>query len=257
MLEHSFVETIMAVDTDFFKGKRVLVTGAGRGIGKGIAIRLAGLGAEVFAISVSSENLQTLKQECPNIRPVPVDLNGWAATERAVESILPIDMLVNNAGVFIPESFIDSTEETYERILGVNLKAVFNVSRIVAKSMVERKYAGSIVNLSSVAGQIAIPNHAAYCASKGALDALTRSMALELGPHNIRVNGLSPTVILTDMGRQGWSDPEKAGPLLARIPVHKFGEVDDCVDAVLFLLSNQSKFITGISLPLDGGLLAT
>eukprot|EP01137_Pigoraptor_chileana_P019742 Opistho-2@81189 len=122
--------------------------------------------------------------------------------------------------------------------------------------MVESRKGGSIVNISSQASQRPLVNHTAYCASKGALDQLTRVMALELGPHNIRVNCVNPTVVMTDMGRLGWSDPAKAGPMLSRIPLNRFAEVSDVVNATLFLLSDRSGMVHGCMLPVDGGFLA-
>ncbi|OWA51615.1 L-xylulose reductase [Hypsibius exemplaris] len=241
----------------FFVGKRVLVTGGGRGIGKGIVLRLQELGATVFALTVSDSSFAEL-QNIPGIHALQVELSDWDATRAAVTSVLPIDLLVNNAGIFIGEPFLRTTQESFDSIMTVNVKSILNISQVVAQSLIDRKCDhGSIVNLSSVASKIALKDHTAYCTSKAALDGLTRSMALELGEHKIRVNSLNPTVILTDMGRQGWSDVAKAGPLLQRIPLHRFGEVDECVNAVVFLLSDQSRFISGAHIPLDGGLLAT
>ncbi|XP_055348434.1 L-xylulose reductase-like [Paramacrobiotus metropolitanus] len=241
-----------------FTGKRILVTGASRGIGKGIALKLASLGADVFAVGTSAEHLQKLQQENSRIHPIQVNLSDWDATRRAVEAVLPIDLLVNNAATFVHESFLQITEQGYERQMGVNLKAVINVSQIVAKSLIDRKIPGSIVNVSSICAQVALHDETVYCASKAALDAVTRSMALELGPHKIRVNSILPNLILTDMAMEaGYTDPTTAKPFLDRTPLGRLGDVDDCVNAVVFLLSDRSKFITGVHLPIDGGFLAT
>ena len=141
-------------------------------------------------------------------------------------------------------------------MMDINLKAVFFISQTVAKGMVERGLGGAIVNISSQASQAALQDHAVYCASKGGLDQLSRVMALELGPHNIRVNCVNPTVVMTAMGKIGWSDPKKAGPMLNKIPLGRFAEVEDVVHAVLFLLSDKAGMINGITLPVDGGFLA-
>ena len=140
--------------------------------------------------------------------------------------------------------------------MNVNLKAVLFTSQTVAKGMVKRGGGGSIVNVSSQASQAALLDHAVYCASKGGLDQLSRVMALELGPHNIRVNCVNPTVVMTDMGRLGWSDPKKAATMLSKIPLGKFAQVEDVVHAVLFLLSDKAAMINGVMLPVDGGFLA-
>lgn len=114
----------------------------------------------------------------------------------------------------------------------------------------------SVVNISSLAGLKAFEGHSVYSASKAGLDALTKSLAVELGPRKIRVNSVNPTVILTRMGRDNWSDPEKANPLLNKIPLRRFGEVSEVVDPVIYLLSDQSSFINGTCLPIEGGFLA-
>lgn len=136
--------------------------------------------------------------------------------------------------------------------MNVNLKACFNVVQSLSKKLNE---GASIVNISSLAGLKAFSNHTAYCMSKAGLDALTRSLALELGARKIRVNSLNPTVILTRMGRDNWSDPAKADPLLAKIPLARFGEVKEVVDPVIWLLSDESSYINSHCLPVEGGFL--
>ncbi|XP_072742722.1 L-xylulose reductase [Anoplolepis gracilipes] len=238
-----------------FEGKRILVTGTGQGIGRDLALRLSKYKGEVFALSKTQKNLDSLVTADPKIHPVCVDLLDWDATRKAVQNILPIDLLVNNAGVARLLPFLDITSEDYDLIFDVNVKAVLNVSQVVAKSMIERKSGGNIVNISSQAAQAALPNHSVYCASKGALDMLTKSMAFELGPHNIRVNAVSPTVVMTEMGKLGWSDPKKAQEMISKIPLGRFAEVDEVVDAVVYLLSDRSSMINGVPLLVDGGFL--
>ncbi|EFN88896.1 L-xylulose reductase [Harpegnathos saltator] len=240
-----------------FEGKRILVTGAGQGIGRDLALRLSKYKGQVFALSKTKKNLDSLAATDPKIRTICVDLCEWDATRKAVQSVLPIDLLVNNAGVAVLAPFLDVTPDQFDLIISVNVKAVLNVSQVVAGSMIERKSGGSIVNISSQASQAALKDHSVYCASKSALDMLSKAMALELGPHNIRVNTVNPTVIMTEMGKLGWSDSEKAQSMLSKIPLGRFGEVDEVVDAVVYLLSNRSSMINGVSLPIDGGFLAT
>ncbi|XP_066955810.1 D-erythrulose reductase-like [Macrobrachium rosenbergii] len=131
-----------------------------------------------------------------------------------------------------------------------------NVSQVVAGDLIAREQRGSIVNVSSQAGQHALRDHTVYCSTKGAVDMMTKVMALELAPKGVRVNAVSPTVVMTDMGRIGWSDPAKAGPMLARIPQGRFAEVDDVVNAIIYLLSDESDMVNGHLLPVDGGFLA-
>lgn len=136
----------------------------------------------------------------------------------------------------------------------VNVKSVFNVNQIIGPKMAP---GSSIVNVSSLAGISAIQGHSIYSATKAAVDMLTKSMALEFGPKNIRVNSVNPTVILTKMGRDNWTDPAKADPLLNKIPLHRFGEVEEVVEPIIYLLSNKSSFINGTCLVIDGGFRAS
>nr|XP_039331696.1 L-xylulose reductase isoform X2 [Saimiri boliviensis boliviensis] len=238
-------------------GRRALVTGAGKGIGRGTVQALHAAGARVVAVSRTQADLDSLLRECPGIDPVCVDLSDWEATERALGNVGPVDLLVNNAGVALLQPFLEITKEAFDRSFEVNLRAVIQVSKIVARGLIARGVPGAIVNISSQASQRAITNHSVYCecpscalgpapapaspsspapapapaslaspsftgATKGALDMLTKAMALELGPHKIRVNAVNPTVVMTAMGRANWLDPQKAKPMLDRIPLGKF-----------------------------------
>ncbi|VVD05646.1 D-erythrulose reductase-like [Leptidea sinapis] len=240
-----------------FKGKRILVTGAGQGIGRGIAVELWRAGANIVALSRTRSHLEALQSEYPSIDIVDVDVSDWEKTRTAIESLGTFDALVNNAAIAICEPFLTSSSSNFDRTFDVNVKAVLNISQIVAKKMIENKIHGSIVNISSQASKAALKDHAIYSASKAALDALTRSMALELGPHGIRVNSINPTVIMTAMAKVGWSDSERCKEMLSKIPLGRFGEVSEVVNAVVFLLSDRSSMITGVQLPVDGGFLAT
>ncbi|XP_077595533.1 L-xylulose reductase [Stigmatopora nigra] len=239
-----------------FKGKEALVTGAGKGIGRATALALAHYGANVTALTRTQSDLDSLVKECPAIIPVCVDLADWTATEATLKNIGPFDLLINNAACATLQPFLEVTPDQFDQSFNVNVKAVLNVSQIVARGMIARDSRGSIVNVSSQASQCALKNHTVYCATKAALDMLTKMMALELGPHQIRVNSVNPTVVMTEMGRRGWSDPEKANSMTSRIPLGRFAEVDEVVNSILFLLSDKSAMINGVSLPVDGGFLA-
>ncbi len=238
-----------------FDGKRALVTGAGKGIGRVIAALLTECGAEVVALSRTPADVDSLKAEI-GCETLVADLADPDAARKAAEAAGPIDLLVNNAGVAVLEKFLDVTVEGFDQTFAINVRAVLIVSQGVAKGMIERGTGGAIVNLSSQASKIGLADHTTYCASKGALDQLTRAMALELGPHNIRVNAINPTVVLTPMGKRAWSDPAKADPMLARIPLGKFAEPIDVGHLVAYLLSDQADMIHGVTLPIDGGFLA-
>ncbi|ODM95655.1 L-xylulose reductase [Orchesella cincta] len=239
-----------------FEGKRILVTGAGRGRQLCKVLAKSSPNVKVVALSQTQANLDSLKAEFPNVETVCADLGNWEETRKAVESVLPIDLLVNNAAIAVLQPVLETTPEAIDDCFNVNVKSMVNVSQVVAKNMKDRKIAGSIVNISSQASQAALKDHLVYCGTKGALDIMTKVMALELGPFNIRCNTVNPTVVLTDMGRLGWSDPAKAGPMLSKIPLGRFAEVDDVLGAIIFLLSDKSAMINGVTLPIDGGFLA-
>ena len=239
-----------------FDGKRALVTGAGKGIGREIAKLLHSLGATVVAVSRSADDLATLKREI-GCETIAADLTDAAAARAAAVKAGAIDLLVNNAGVSIPQSLLDTTIEAFDQTMAVNVRAALVFTQVIARGMIDRRAKGAIVNVSSQASMVGLADHAAYCASKGALDQLTRVMALELGPHGIRVNAVNPTVTLTPMGEMAWGDPKKSGPMLAKIPLGRFAKPHDVAHAVAYLLSDQADMIHGTMLPVDGGFLAT
>ncbi|MEQ2266440.1 hypothetical protein XENORESO_004639 [Xenotaenia resolanae] len=197
-----------------------------------------------------------LSLQCASIIPVCVDLADWATTEAVLRDIGRIDLLVNNAACAKLQPFLEVTPDQFDQSFNVNVKAVLHVSQIVAHGMKARGSGGSIVNVSSQASQRALRDHAVYCSTKGALDMLTKVMALELGPYQIRVNSVNPTAVMTEMGQLGWSDPEKARTMTSRIPLGRFAEVEDVVNSILFLLSDKSNMTNGVTLPVDGGFLA-
>ncbi|KAJ0060400.1 hypothetical protein NL108_010186, partial [Boleophthalmus pectinirostris] len=191
-------------------------------IGRATACSLSRCGAKVTALTRTQTDLDSLLLECPSIVPVCVDLSDWGATAAALEHAGPFDLLVNNAACAILQPFLEVTPEKFDQLFSVNVKAVLHVSQIVARSMKARGSGGSIVNVSSQASQCALRDHTVYCSTKAALDMLTKVMALELGPYKIRVNCVNPTVVMTEMGRIGWSDAEKASAMKSRIPLGQF-----------------------------------
>ena len=237
-----------------FKQKRVLVTGAGKGIGREIAAMLHRFNAQVVALSRTEKDLQSLQEEI-GCETIVAELGDPEAARQAAEEAGKIDLLVNNAAIAILEPFLKTTVEAWDKTMAVNLRAVMIVSQVVAKQMIDRGIAGSIVNVSSMASFQALHNHAAYCASKAGLDQLTAVMAVELGEHRIRVNSVNPTVVLTEMGKRAWSDPAKGGPMLARIPLRRFAECEDVASVVCFLLSEGASMLNGLALRIDGGFL--
>ncbi|MEZ4670243.1 MAG: glucose 1-dehydrogenase [Anaerolineae bacterium] len=237
-----------------FDGKRALVTGAGKGIGREIVKVLAECGAEVVAISRTQADLDSLSAET-GCSTIAAELGNAQEARKAAADAGPIDLLVNNAGIAVIQPFLEASVEGWDQTMAVNLRAAFVVGQVVAQSMVKRGKGGAIVNISSQAGVAALEGHAAYGASKAGMDHLTRVMALELGPHQIRVNSVNPTVILTPMGEKVWGDPVKGDPMKAKIPLGRFGYPIHVAQAVAYLLSDQADMITGIVMPVDGGYL--
>jgi L-xylulose reductase len=238
-----------------FAGRRVLVTGAGKGIGRVTAKMLADEGAEVIALSRSPEDLEALKAEI-GCETIACDLADPAATRRAAQSVQPLDLLVNNAGTTRLEPFLDASEETFDWLMAVNAKAPMIIAQETARDMIRRGHKGAIVNVSSMAAFQGVPDHAAYCATKGALDAMTRVMAVELGPHGIRVNCVNPVVTLTPMAVKAWSDEAKAASMLSRIPLGRFVEPEEVASVILFLLSDKAAMVSGSQILVDGGFRA-
>ena len=238
-----------------FAGKRVLVTGAGKGIGRATALMLAAAGAQVAALSRTDADLDSLRAEI-DCETIATDMADIETMLRCLSNVMPLDLLVNNAGITALHPFLQTPVETVERLLRVNTLAPLALMQAFAASLIARGQPGAIVNVSSNAAHLGLPDHAAYCASKAALDALTRVAAVELGPHGIRVNSVNPTVTLTPMGALAWSDPAKSGPVLARIPLGRFLEPKDVASAICFLLGEAASGMTGTCLDVDGGFRA-
>ncbi len=234
-------------------GRRILVTGAGKGIGRETVRRLVADGAEVVALSRAAADLDSLQAET-GCATIAIDLAELDAAAEAVAGALPLDGLVNNAGITVLESVLDTTMASFQSILAVNTLAPLRLAQVVAGDLIRRGKGGAIVNLSSVASSMAFANHAAYCASKAGLDALTRVLALELGPHGIRTNSVNPTVTLTPMGEFAWSDPAKSAPMLGRIPLGRFIQPAEVASVISFLLSDDASMVNGVSIDVDGGL---
>ena len=239
-----------------FHSKTALVTGAGKGIGRAITLKLANLGTKVYAISRTASDLDSLRQESNKINVFKADITDLDKTRSIVQSIGHIDMLINSAGVATLSPFLDISPEQLNNQFDINFKAAFNISQGVAKGMVERGRGGSIVNISSIAATRAASDCSVYSCTKAALDMLTRNMATELGPHNIRVNSINPGLVLTPMIERLVSDTEALRQTYISLsPIKRLVELDDVVNATIFLLSDQSAMITGVSLPVTGGAL--
>ena len=255
----------MAEWTDRFglKGKRALVTGATKGIGLETAKVLADAGADIAAVGRDAAGLAEVKAEveAKGRRCVAIsDDMGTAdgpvkAAKEALAAFGTIDILVNNAGVALIDPLLLASVADWDMTMAVNLRAPFLISRELVPGMIAQRQ-GKIINISSQAGVVGLDAHGAYCASKGGLNMLTKVMTVEWAKHNIQINTVCPTVILTPMGEQVWGQPEKGDPMKAKIPGGRFGRPMEVADAVLFLASSASDMICGHDLLVDGGFTA-
>lgn len=245
------------------KGKRALITGGSKGIGAVAAQVLAEAGAQVAIVGRDRAGLEDTRAaiaagggDCLMIEADMATVDGpRRAGEAALAHFGTVDILVNNAGIALIHALLDMPVEAWDETLAVNLRAPFLLAQTLAPAMIAQK-SGKIINISSQAGSIALDGHAAYSASKGGLNLLTKTMAAEWGPHNIQTNAVSPTVILTPMGEQVWGEVEKSAPMLAKIPMGRFGQPVEVADLILFLASPASDLICGEVILIDGGYTA-
>jgi NAD(P)-dependent dehydrogenase (short-subunit alcohol dehydrogenase family) len=244
-------------------GKKALVTGGSKGIGAVAARLLAEAGAEVGIVGRDQAGLDEVRQQVEatgqRCAVIEADLESSTGPRQAGEAALAhfgtVDILVNNAGIARIVPLLDLSLDDWDATQAINLRAPFMLAQVLAPRMIAQR-SGKIINVSSQAGSVAIEGHAAYSASKGGLNMLTKSMAAEWGRYNIQANAISPTVILTPMGEQVWGDPVKGEPMLAKIPLRRFGKPLEVADLILFLASSASDLICGENILIDGGYTA-
>lgn len=235
-----------------FQDKSVIITGAGKGIGRATALLLAERGARVIAISRTRADLDSLT----GITGIVADLSDPQAARAAMAQAGTCDFLVNCAGTNVLESLLDMTETGYDTVMGINLKAALICAQAFARARIAAGGGGAIVNVTSIAGHRGFADHICYATSKAGLEGATRVMARELGPHGIRAVAIAPTVTMTELAAAAWSDPTKRDPMVARHPMGRFAEAEDVARGIALLLSDDAAMITGAVLPLDGGFLA-
>lgn len=238
-------------------GRKALVTGASRGIGLVAAAALAQAGA---VVTLAARSDQELREACDAIREdggacnhVVLDVTDAQAVNQMFEAMGPFQILVNNAGLNRPKPLVDVEDQDIDAVFDLNLKAVFYVSRAAARSLLKANLPGSIVNISSQMGHVGSPKRTLYCASKHALEGMTKALAWELGRANIRVNTICPTFIETAMTASMFSEPTFRSWVLERIALGRLGRVDEIMGAVVFMASDASSLMTGSALMLDGG----
>jgi len=244
------------------KNKIAIVTGSGRGIGKSTVLELAKEGAKVVVSDIDIKECQNVCDEIKKIGSdaiaVKCDISKKsdvdAMIKKTMQKFQKIDILINNAGVVLTKPFVEMTEKDWDFVLDINLKGVFLCTNAVVKQMIKQK-SGKIISVASIAGEVGFMNTSAYCASKAGIINLTRGLALELSPHNINVNAIAPGVIATKMTEDMLKDKKTKEVLLASTPLGRVGQPEEIGKAVVFLASDDSNFITGHTLVVDGGWL--
>ena len=245
------------------EGQVAIVTGAGQGIGRAVALTLAREGATVVVNDIDLEKAEKVAEEVSaqggQALPVQADVSVGDEVNNLVEKTLDsykrVDILVNNAGVAKMTRFLELTEAEWDRTMNINIKGQFLCSKAVIAQMIKQKR-GKIVNIASLAAHIGAPGLAAYGASKGGVVQLTKALAVELGKYNIMVNAVSPGLTLTDLIKSAVKDRPDFIEGIDRIPLRRAAEPEDIANAVLFLASSESDYITGQVIIVDGGLMA-
>jgi NAD(P)-dependent dehydrogenase (short-subunit alcohol dehydrogenase family) len=244
--------------------RRALVTGTSAGLGRAIAVALAREGYDLALTDLDTAMLKDALAEPAianrNAVPVALDLRSQdsikGAFDKATQGLGPIDLLVNNAGRALLKPVVDVTDAEWDDVIDTNLKGAFFLSQLFGRSCIAAKRPGAIVSMASTHGMTGIPGRSVYGISKAGLIQMTRMLAIEWAPHSIRVNAIAPTTVMTESRQQMLADPDKRSAALARIPSGKFATPEEIAAAVVYLASDGAGSVTGVTLPVDGGLTA-
>ena len=241
-------------------GKRALITGGGRGIGLAAASALAEAGAHVTLAARTKAEIEAaaaaIRARGQQAEAMVLDVTDLSAAQKAIAAAPPFNILINNAGTNRPKMLTDVTIEDFDAIMNLNVRAAYFVAQSVARRLIETKQPGSIVNISSQMGHVGAARRTVYCASKHAMEGFTKAMAIELAPHNIRVNSLGPTFLETPMTRPFFENKAFRDEVLGKIKLGRLGQLDELTGAIVFLASDASSLMTGSALGLDGGWTA-
>lgn len=241
-------------------GKRALVTGATSGIGEGCAVALAEAGAHVTLVARTAtaveKQVAAFHSHGWEAAALPLDISDISATEAAIAASGPFDILVNSAGLARHAPAADTTQADYDAVTDLNVKSAYFLTRAVANGLIDAGKSGSLINISSQMGHVGGVDRAVYCATKHALEGMTKSMAIEWAPHQIRVNTICPTFIRTPLGEQTLAIRERRAWIEEKIKLGRVGEVSDIMGATTFLASDAAALITGTHLIIDGGWTA-
>lgn len=241
-------------------GRRALVTGSGRGIGLALAAALAEGGAEVTLVSRTEKEVQmgaeAIRHVGGNAQAAVLDVADLPAVAEFFAQRAAFHVLVNNAGTNRPKPMHEVSEADYDAVLDLNLKSAFFVTQACVQKMLSSEVAGSLIHIGSQMGHVGGPNRSLYCASKWALEGMSKAFALDLAPHNIRSNTIAPTFIETPLTQPYFEDASFKKSVLAKIKLARIGQVEDLMGAALYLASDASALVTGTSIVVDGGWTA-
>jgi NAD(P)-dependent dehydrogenase (short-subunit alcohol dehydrogenase family) len=254
--------TIDLATTPTFRldGKRALVTGGGRGIGLAAASALADAGAHVTLAARTKSEIETaaaaIRARGQKADALVLDVTDVPAMQAALAAAEPFNILINNAGTNRPKPMVEVTIDDFDAIMALNVRAAYFVAQAVARRLIEAKQPGSLINISSQMGHVGAARRTVYCASKHAMEGFTKAMAIELAPHNIRVNSLGPTFLETPMTKPFFENKAFRDEVLGKIKLGRLGQLDDLTGAIVFLASDASSLMTGSALVIDGGWTA-
>jgi len=238
-------------------GKRAIVTGAGRGIGLAAAAALAQAGAHVTLVARTAQEIGGAAAEIgANADANILDVSDGAAVQAFFAERPAFDVLVNNAGTNRPKPMWDVTTQDFDTVIGLNVRSAFFVAQACARRMIAEGKAGSLIHMSSQMGHVGGPNRSLYCASKWAMEGMSKSFALDLAPHGIRSNTIAPTFIETPLTKPYFEDEAFKAAVLSKIKLGRIGQVEDLMGAIVFLASDASALMTGTSMLIDGGWTA-
>eukprot|EP00903_Cladosiphon_okamuranus_P019378 g17818.t1 len=265
MLGRGPQEAVRPFVPDLLKGRKALVTGGNRGIGEAITVALVKAGAQVCVMAGNKEAYTDMVERhdldgsegtgsvCWVKADLRVPSEAIAGAKKAVEwAGGSMDILVNNAGICVEDDFMDISSDSFDEIIAINTRAPLLVSQVCLEGMIKKKH-GKIVNITSQSAVIATKAHAAYCASKAAMDGLLHGLVCDLAQHNIQVNNLAPTVAWSDMGIKLWGDPAKSQPMLDKTPIGRFVEPWEIANMVVFLSSDACTMCLGQTICINGG----
>jgi NAD(P)-dependent dehydrogenase (short-subunit alcohol dehydrogenase family) len=241
-------------------GRRALVTGAGRGIGLALAAALAEAGADVTIVARSATEIEAaaraIRHEGGRAEPVTLDVRDLTAVSRFFDERPAFNVLVNNAGTNRPKPMHEVDEDDYDAVMGLNVKSAFFVAQGSVRRMLADGVSGSLIHIGSQMGHVGGKSRSLYCASKWALEGMSKAFALDLAPHGIRSNTIAPTFIDTPLTRPFFEDAAFKAGVLAKIKLGRLGRVEDLMGAALYLASDAAALVTGTSMVIDGGWTA-